>query len=220
MTSDLGLRASILFAIGATTVLGFAFVGPYLPEFRRLPKLVASPKPSSEVPFCILARPQLIPRRLDRSLMNEILTIPILVFLLWFLYGEYKTGGERSGRYALYFTYLYLGWSLVTHVAVAVRLGRDWIAESHLVRQAEMTMGRIIGQSRGRITYIFRDALNNMRRGTGADKTGVLFEDMQVAVLYDPESPAWNLPFTRLNFHVVAANQPQTATLYAKVSRL
>lgn len=192
------------------TIFGLAMLVGWIAELRALPKVAVQPRSAPEPEFRILPRSRLQRKPIDGWVLREIISVPMIIFFIaWFLPHELEHWPSFSGKAFVLFIYVYFAYALVAHALEVVRLGREWLAEAHLVRRAEATMGRVVDQTPfdqvpNRIKYVFRDGFNHLQRGSGKDYSDQLFEGLQVAVLYDPDDPTWNLPASGLNFHVLA----------------
>jgi hypothetical protein len=95
----------------------------------------------------------------------------------------------------------FVAYQLGVHAMLFFRLVRSIRIERHLANGAMVARGRISDSNSGRIRYEFLDHANRLVRGAGRDYTMGLYEDMPLAVLYDPNNPSLNMPEAGLQFH-------------------
>lgn len=210
-----GWQSLAFLAVFAAAVTVVAVVNVAL-QFRKIPRTAARPLAIPEPMFRVLPHPPLARRSNRAWFTGAAVAIASVLFLALFPHDKFIRS-QGAGVYAALGAYAFALYILVTHAIALFRVGREWMAESRLARRSEMTLGQVLaqtpnGKGPNTITYQFRDAFNNLRRGSGNDYSDLLFEGMQVAVLYDPDDPAWNLPVCGLNFHLLAREEPVAAS--------
>ena len=113
--------------------------------------------------------------------------------------------GIRHELVFVILTAIFAAYQLGAHGIVVFRLVRSIWLEQHLARRAMTARGRITGSNSGIIKYEFLDYSNRLLHGSGRDYTLGLYEDMALAVLYDPDDPSQNMPVVGLQFHQQSA---------------
>ena len=107
-------------------------------------------------------------------------------------------------------TTMFAAYQLSIHAVLLLRLVHSIRLERHLAKRAMIVKGRIVDSKSGRIEYEFLDYSSHLMYGAGRDYTMGLYEDMPLAVLYDPDDPSLNMPMAGLQFH-----RPHEANEYA-----
>jgi hypothetical protein len=168
-----------------------------------------------EVPIAVtpvlwkpLPRPQFRYKGLDFRSLSVIFALIGAVGWIYFgalpelerLRGWAPFGITRSVVVAAFVLYL------LFHAVPAIRFVRRLSWEWKLIRSGEVSVGRIFEQSPsnqgwGDISYEFSDARGNQWKGQGVDPTRMLYENMEVAVLFNPEAPEQNTALIGLTFH-------------------
>jgi hypothetical protein len=157
-------------------------------------------------------RPEFRYKGLDWRSLSVILVV--ISAALWIYFGalpelERLRGWARFGimrNIAVAGFVMYLLFHAVSAVRFVRRLSWEW----KLVRSGEVTVGRIFKQSPSDqgwadISYEFSDARGTQWKGQGVDPSRMLYENMEVAVLFNPEAPEQNATLIGLTFHRAVA---------------